>query len=53
MVAASGIEAQAKYIEGPFESHMRDAGHWLMGEDMEFVVDTILDFVERRGRRSD
>ena len=47
-VAASGIEAQSKYISGPFESHMRDAGHWLMGEDTEFVVNTILEFVRRQ-----
>ena len=46
-VAASGIEAQAKYMAGPFESHMRKAGHWLMSEDTEFVVATILDFVRR------
>lgn len=46
-VAMSGIEAQAKYMAGPFESHMRDAGHWLMGEDTAFVVRTIIDFVGR------
>ena len=47
-VARSGIEAQSKYMAGPFESHMRDAGHWLMGEDTEFVVETIIDFVARQ-----
>ncbi len=46
-IAQSGIDAQAKYMQGPFESHMRDAGHWLMGEDTQFVVDTIMDFVAR------
>ncbi len=46
-VASSGIDAQAKYMAGPFESHMRDAGHWLMGEDTEFLVETIIDFVGR------
>lgn len=49
-VARSGIEAQAKYMAGPFESHMRSAGHWLMGEDTEFVVETIVDFVSRYDR---
>lgn len=46
-VAQSGIEAQAKYMTGPFESHMRDAGHWLMGEDTDFVVRTIIGFIGR------
>lgn len=46
-VAPSGIDAQAKYMVGPFESHMRDAGHWLMAEDTDFVVETIVDFVRR------
>ena len=46
-VAAGGIRAQEKYIEGPFESHMRDAGHWLMSEDTDFVVNTIVRFVTR------
>lgn len=44
-VAPSGIKAQVKYMAGPFESHMRDAGHWLMAEDTDFVVETLLDFV--------
>ena len=46
-VAPAGIKAQNKYIAGPFESHMRDAGHWLMAEDTEFVVNTIIKFVRR------
>ena len=50
-VAMSGIQAQAKYMVGPFESHMRDVGHWLMGEDTDFVVETIVDFVARHDRR--
>lgn len=46
-VAPGGIEAQAKYMAGSHEPHMREAGHWLMSEDTDFVVSTILDFVER------
>lgn len=49
-VAPGSVEAQRKYIAGPFESHMRDAGHWLMGEDTDFVVRTIIEFVRRFDR---
>ena len=51
-VAPSGIKAQANYMAGPFESHMREAGHWLMSEDTEFVVNTILDFVQAHARKT-
>ena len=46
-VAPSGIREQKKYIAGPFESHLRDGGHWLMAEDTGFVVNTVIDFVSR------
>ena len=44
-VSRAAVDAQSQYIDGEFEYHELDAGHWLMEEATDTVDALILSFL--------
>ncbi len=44
-VSRAAVDAQSQYIDGAFESHELNAGHWLMEEATDHVDTLILQFL--------
>lgn len=49
-VARYGVEAQRRYMRGPFEEIEVDAGHWLLREQGEATMAAVLAHIDEFAR---